>query len=75
MTSNVLIYQNDDGKINVDVVFEDKDLWLSQAQLCEIFGKAKATISEHISNIFTEDELDEKAVVRDFRTTAQDGKD
>ena len=73
--SNVLIYQNDNGNIKVDVVFEDKDLWLSQAQLCDIFGKAKATISEHVSHIFAEGELDEKAVVRHYRTTAQDGKD
>ena len=73
--SNVLIYQNENGNINVEVVFEDKDLWLSQAQLCDVFGKAKATISEHISHIIDEGELDEKAVVRNYRTTAQDGKD
>ena len=72
--SNILIYENNEGNIHVDVVFEDKDLWLSQAQLCEVFGKAKATISEHISNILQEGELRENSVVRLFRTTASDKK-
>ena len=72
--SDILIYQNDNGEIKVDVTFEEQSLWLSQAQLCEVFQKSKATISEHISNIFSEGELDQDAVVRNFRTTASDGK-
>jgi len=72
--SNVLIYQNDKGNINVDVVFEDENLWLSQAQLCEVFGKAKATISEHISHIIDEGELSASATVRKFRTVQSEGK-
>jgi len=72
--SNILIYQNDNGNIKVDVRFEDESLWLSQAQICEVFGKAKSTISEHIKAIFDEEELDKEAVVRNYRTTATDGK-
>ena len=72
--SQVLIYQNEQGDIKVDVRFEDNSIWLSQSQLCELFGKAKSTISEHINNIFEEGELDENSVVRNFRTTANDGK-
>ncbi len=72
--SEMIIYENSSGDIKVDVTFEDESLWLSQAQLCEVFGKAKATISEHISNIFLEKELEENATVRKFRTTASDGK-
>lgn len=72
--SDVIIYQNENGDIKLDVTFEEKSLWLSQAQICEVFGKSKATISEHISNIFSEEELEENAVVRNFRTTAKDGK-
>lgn len=72
--SQILIYQNDSGDIKVDAVFEEDTIWLSQAQICELFGKAKSTISEHIKNIFAEGELDDKAVVRNFRTTANDGK-
>ena len=72
--SNILIYQNDNGNIKVDVLFKDESLWLSQTQICEVFGKAKSTISEHIKAVFEEGELDKKAVVRNYRTTATDGK-
>ena len=58
--SEILIYQNESGNIKVDVRFEDGSIWLSQAQICEVFGKAKSTISEHIKAIFEEGELDEK---------------
>ncbi|MEA1879973.1 MAG: hypothetical protein U9N11_04960 [Campylobacterota bacterium] len=68
--SNFLIYQNNSGNIKVDVRFEDESLWLSQTQICEVFGKAKSTISEHIKAIFDEEELDKEAVVRNYRTTA-----
>ena len=71
--NNILIYQNDNGNIKVDVKFEDETLWLSQAQICEVFGKAKSTISEHIKAIFEEGELDEEVVVRKFRTTTKHG--
>jgi hypothetical protein len=66
---NILIYQNENGNIKVDVRFEDETLWLSQAQICDVFGKAKSTISEHIKAIFEEGELDEEVVVRKFQTT------
>lgn len=72
--SNILIYQNEKGNIKVDVRFEDGSVWLSQAQICELFGKAKSTISEHISAIFEDGELDRDSVVRNYRTTASDGK-
>ena len=71
--SNILIYQNENGNIKVDVLFEDESLWLSQTQICEVFGKAKSTISEHIKAIFEEGELDEKVVVRKYQTTTKHG--
>ncbi len=71
--SNILIYQNENGNIKVDVRFEDGSLWLSQAQICELFGKAKSTISEHIKAIFEEGELDENMVVRNYRITTKHG--
>lgn len=71
--SQMIIYQNEKGDIKVDVRFEDNSIWLSQAQLCELFGKAKSTISEHITAIFEDGELDEKVVVRKFRTTTKHG--
>ena len=72
--SEILIYQNPDGKIKIDVRLEEETVWLTQAQLCELFQKSKATISEHIKNVFEEGELTEISVVRNFRTTAADGK-
>jgi len=74
MMSNILIYQNENGNIKVDVMFDDGSVWLSQAQICEVFGKAKSTISEHIKAIFEDEELDKNSVVRNYRTTANDGK-
>ncbi|MCT7507081.1 virulence RhuM family protein [Aliarcobacter cryaerophilus] len=71
--SEILIYQNENGNIKVDVMFEDGSIWLSQAQICEVFGKAKSTISEHIKAIFEDEELDEKVVVRNYRTTTKHG--
>ena len=73
-TGEILIYQNPEGSINIDVRLEDETVWLTQAQLCELFQKSKSTISEHIKNIFDEAELVEISVVRNFRTTAPDGK-
>jgi hypothetical protein len=73
-TGEILIYQNQDGNIKIDVRLEEETVWLTQAQLCELFQKSKATISEHIKNIFEEGELTELSVVRKFRTTATDGK-
>jgi hypothetical protein len=73
MSSDILIYQNQEGNIKVDVRLDEETVWLTQAQLCELFQKSKATISEHIKNIFEEGELIEKVVVRKFRTTTQHG--
>ena len=53
---------------------EGETVWLTQAQLIELFESSKANISEHIKHIFKEKELDQNSVVRKFRTTASDGK-
>ncbi len=70
----IVIYQADDGDTKIDVRFVDETVWLTQAQLCDLYQTSKSNISEHIKNIFDEGELDEKSVVRKFRTTAADGK-
>ncbi len=72
--SEIILYQNPEGNIKIDVRLEEETVWLNQSQLCELFQKSKATISEHIKNVFHEGELNEKSVVRNFRTTASDGK-
>jgi hypothetical protein len=71
---NVIVYVDDNGKPQVDVRFQDETVWLTQAQLVDLYQSSKANVSEHIKNIFDEGELDKKSVVRKFRTTASDGK-
>lgn len=72
--SQIIIYQTEDGNTKIDVKFEDETVWLTQAQLCELYQTSKSNISEHIKHIFEERELDEVSVVRKFRTTGADGK-
>jgi hypothetical protein len=71
---NIIVYVDDNGKPQVDVRFQDETVWLTQAQLVELYQSSKANVSEHIKNIFDEGELDKNSVVRNFRTTASDGK-
>lgn len=70
----VIIYVNEDGDTRLNVLLEDETVWLSQAQICELYQTSKSNVSEHIKNIFVEGELDENSVVRKIRTTASDGK-
>ncbi|MBR3085164.1 MAG: cell filamentation protein Fic, partial [Kiritimatiellae bacterium] len=62
----IVICQTDDGQTKINVRFVDETVWLTQAQLVELFQTSKANVSEHIKNIFTEGELEEKSVVRKF---------
>ena len=69
----IVIYRADDGNAKIDVRFVDETVWLTQAQLCELYQTSKANISEHIKNIFEEKELDEESTVRKFRTVQLEG--
>jgi len=71
--SEILIYQSTDGKTKLEVTLEDETLWLSQKQLCELFGKSKSTISGHINAIFEDEELDKNSTVRNYRTVQKEG--
>lgn len=73
MNSEILIYQNPDGNINIDVRLQEETVWLTQSQMGQLFGKDKRTISEHISNIFNEGELEKSSTVRKFRTVQTEG--
>lgn len=68
----IAIFEGEDG--DIAVTLQQETVWLNQAQLAALFAKNKRTISEHIRNLFKEGELEEGAVVRNFRTTASDGK-
>ena len=71
--SSFILYTSQSGDVKVDVLLQDETVWLTQKAMQELFGKAKQTISEHIQNVFKEGELEEKVVVRKFRTTSQHG--
>jgi hypothetical protein len=70
----VVLYETPNGEIRLDVRLEKDTVWLTQAQMGELFRKNVRTISEHIRNIFREKELDNSSVIRNFRITARDGK-
>lgn len=73
MNSEILIYQTEDDLTKIEVTLEDETVWLTQAQLSELFQKSKSTISEHIKNVFEEGELDQVSTVRNFRTVQKEG--
>jgi hypothetical protein len=73
--SDFILYTSQDGEIRVDVFVNNETVWLTQKAMQELFDRSKSTVSEHISNVFKEGELEENQVVRKFRTTADDGKD
>lgn len=72
--NNVIIYNTSDGKASVSLLTRDGSAWMSQSQIAELFATSKQNISLHIINILEEGELDENSVVKDYLTTAADGK-
>lgn len=72
--SEILFYTAGDGKTKLQVRLEDDTVWLNQKQIAKLFDKSRVTITEHIKNVFTEGELNEDSVCRNFRHTADDGK-
>jgi hypothetical protein len=68
LNSEIIIYQNAEGSIQIDARLEEETVWLTQSQQCELFRKSKVTISEHIKNVFEEGELEAEASVRKFLT-------
>ena len=71
--NKLILYNDENGKLSVNVRFADDDVWLTQAQLVDIYQSSKSNISEHIKHIFEDRELDETVVVRKFRITTQHG--
>ena len=72
--NNILIYQDDDGTTKVNVRFADEDVWLTQAQLAEIYDTTQQNIALHIKNIYTNGELQEEATHKDFLLVRQEGR-
>jgi hypothetical protein len=73
MASEIILYQTEDGQTKIETRLENETVWLTQAQMAELFGKGRTTITEHLGNIFKEGELDKIVVCREFRHTTPHG--
>ena len=71
--NNIVIYQSEDGKVHLEVVYNEETMWLTQQQLCDLYQTSKSNVSEHIKHIFEDGELVREATVRKFRITTQHG--
>jgi len=71
--NNFVIFKTENGKVNIDVFYQDKTLWLTQKKIAELFEKGRSTITEHLKKIFLDGELDKKVVCREFRHTTKHG--
>lgn len=72
--SQFLVYQTEDGMLKLDVRFEGETVWLTQQHMAELFQTSKQNIGQHLKGIFSEGELSQDSVVKNFFTTAADGK-
>lgn len=70
----LVIFETNDSAVKLEVPVENETVWLTQAQMAELFDTSKQNISLHINNCFKEGELEKDSVVKDFLTTAADGK-
>jgi hypothetical protein len=70
----IVLYQSEDGSTSLSVNLQEETVWLTQAQMLELFGRERSVITKHINNIFKEGELDKNQVCAKFAHTASDGK-
>jgi len=73
--NNIIIYNTADGKASVSLYVKNGSVWMNQNQLAELFDTSKQNIGQHIANILKEGELNEDSVVKNYLTTAADGKE
>jgi hypothetical protein len=71
---NIIIYNTQDGKSAVSLFVKGDSVWMNQQQLAELFDTSKQNIGQHINNVLKDNELDSNSVVKDYFTTASDGK-
>ena len=70
----IVIYQTEDGQTQIDVRLENETVWLTQAQMVELFQTTKQNISLHVGNVFKEGELEREATVKEYLTVQKEGK-
>ena len=73
LNDKIIIYQSEDGKTQLDVKLEGETVWLTQAQMVELFQTSKQNVSLHINNIYKEGELGKEATVKDYLTVQSEG--
>ena len=73
--ADIIIYNTADGKAEIKLYADNGTVWLTQAQIAELFNTTKQNISNHISKVFSENELERNSVVKYYLTTAKDGKE
>ena len=71
--SEIILYTTDEGQTKINVQLENETVWLTQKQLVELYQTSKSTVSEHIKNIFSDEELNPEATVRKIRTVQKEG--
>ena len=72
--NKIIIYQTEDGQTQIDVRMENETVWLTQAQMVELFQTTKQNVSLHVGNVFKEGELEENSTVKEYLTVQKEGK-
>jgi len=72
--NQVAFYQSQDGSVNIEVLFAEENIWLTQKKMAELFDVDRSVITKHLKNIFNKEEMKEKSVSANFAHTAEDGK-
>jgi len=72
--NQIAFYQSPDGSVNIEVLFAEENIWLTQKKMAELFDVDRSVITKHLKNIFSEEEIEKKSVSANFAHTARDGK-
>ena len=73
--NQITVYQTSDGKINIEVLYANENIWLPQKRIAELFDVDRSVVTKHLKNIFSENELQEDSVCANYAHTAEDGKE
>ena len=73
--NKIVIYQTEDGQTQIDVRLENDTVWLTQAQMVDLFQTTKQNVSLHVGNVFKEGELEQEATVKEYLTVQKEGKE
>lgn len=73
--NQITVYQTSDGKINIEVLYANENIWLPQKRIAELFDVDRSVVTKHLKNIFSDYELEEDSVCAKFAHTAEDGKE